>query len=429
MEHIVRQTIPQVAVNNPAVDWNPYTNQVRRSAVQDYDGPARQMKEVSASPEPDTRYEMLLGTFQALRLVDPFSPTAPTHIARVFDEGRELPEERVRRMFEQVLTSPAVPKVAALIRQRLGRRLEPFDIWYSGFKPRGTYSEAQLDEITRRRYPTPDAFAKDMPRMFRELGFSQERARFLADNIVVDPARGSGHAWGAQLRSLPAHLRTRVAVDGMDYKGYNIAIHEMGHNVEQTFSLKMMDHWLLNGVPNTAFTEALAFVFQAKDLELLGLATPGAQDEALRTLNTFWATYEIAGVALVDMAVWHWMYDHPEATKSDLKKAVIQISSDIWNKYYAPVFNRRDVVLLGIYSHMIERYLYLPDYPLGHLIAHQLEEHMRKTGVVGPEVERISRQGRIAPDLWMEAATGSAVGAESLLAATERALNELQTGR
>ena len=93
---------------------------------------------------------------------------------------------------------------------------------------------------------------------------------------MVDPARGSGHAWGAQLRTAPAHLRTRVAAAGMDYKGYNIAVHEMGHNVEQTFSLKDIDHWLLNGVPNTAFTEALAFVFQAKDLELLGLAKPDA---------------------------------------------------------------------------------------------------------------------------------------------------------
>ena len=87
----------------------------------------------------------------------------------------------------------------------------------------------------------------------------------------------------------------------MDYKGYNIAVHEMGHNVEQTFSLNEMDHCLLKGVPNTAFTEALAFVFQAKDLELLGLAAPDARSEALKTLNDFWGTYEIAGVALVDM--------------------------------------------------------------------------------------------------------------------------------
>lgn len=426
MEHIVRQSIPKAVVNNPAVDWNPYSGQVRPASVKDSAGAAPADTAVSAAPEPDTRYAVLLNGFRAIRRMDPYSPTAPTHMARMFNEARELPEERVRGMFEQVVGSPLVPRVAALIEKRLGRPLEPFDIWYAGFKPRGRYTEAQLDEITRKKYPTPEAYHRDMPRMFAALGFSPERARYLAANIVVDPARGSGHAWGAQLRSAPAHLRTRVGPNGMDYKGYNIAVHEMGHNVEQTFSLKDVDHWLLNGVPNTAFTEAIAFVFQARDLELLGLATEGAEDEALRVLNDFWAVYEIAGVALVDMSVWHWMYEHPAATPAQLKDAVIGISQRVWNQYYAPVFRKRDVVLLGIYSHMIDSYLYLPDYPIGHLIAHQLEEHMRKAGKIGPEVERVARQGRIAPDLWMQGATGAPVGPEPLLAATERALARMR---
>jgi hypothetical protein len=421
MDHIVRQTIPKAAIDNPAVDWNPFTGQVRASNVKDYDQAPPSMA-VSADPEPDTRYATMLANYQAVRKLDPYSPTAPTHMARVFEEERELPEARVRAMFERVLTSPLVPKVAALIGKRLGRPLEPFDIWYAGFKPRGTYSEAQLDAMTRAKYPTPESYHRDMPRMFEALGFSPERARYIASNIVVDPARGSGHAWGAQLKTAPAHLRTRVAAGGMDYKGYNIAVHEMGHNVEQTFSLKNVDHWLLNGVPNTAFTEALAFVFQAKDLELLGLKAPSEQEEALITLNDFWATYEIAGVALVDMAAWHWMYDHPDATPAQLKQAVIAIAQENWNRYYAPVFHQRDVTLLGIYSHMIERTLYLPDYPIGHLIAHQLEEHMKQAGKIGPEFERVALQGRIAPDLWMRGATGAPVGPEALLAATERAL-------
>ena len=420
MEHIVRQSIPGVVVNNPGVDWNPYTNEVRATDAG---------KNATNAPEPDRRYEMLLGNFRAVKKVDPYSPTAPTEIARAFDEGRELPEARVREMFERVLTSPLVPKVAALIEQRLGRPLEPFDVWYSGFRPRGAYTEAQLDEITRKRYPTPEAYHQDMPRMFEALGFSPERSKYIAGNIVVDPARGSGHAWGAQLRTAPAHLRTRVGAGGMDYKGYNIAVHEMGHNVEQTFSLEHIDHWLLNGVPNTAFTEALAFVFQAKDLELLGLAKPDPRDEAMRTLNDFWGTYEIAGVALVDMAVWHWMYEHPDATPADLKSAVVRISGETWNRYYASVFRKRDAVLLGIYSHMIERTLYLPDYPIGHLIAHQLEEHMRKVGAIGPEVERVSRQGRIAPELWMQGAVGAPVGPDGLLAATARALTDIAGAR
>ncbi len=64
----------------------------------------------------------------------------------------------------------------------------------------------------------------------------------------------------------------------MNYKGFNIAVHEMGHNVEQTLSLNDVDHALLSGVPGTAFTEALAFVFQGHDLELLGLGCPRCEE-------------------------------------------------------------------------------------------------------------------------------------------------------
>src|SRR5262249_19180172 len=319
MERIVDQTIPAVVVNNPNVDWNPYTNEVKPAAAPDSEGamPDRGPAGTglpSNSPEPNTRYVKLLGTFRASRKADPFSPTAPTLIARRFDENREIPETRVRAMLEQTLSSTLAPQVAKLIETRLGRPLEPFDIWYNGFRPRGVYTESQLDEIVAKKYPTAEAYKKDIPNLLMQLGFSKERAEYLANNIVVDPARGSGHAMGAQRRGDQAHLRTRGEKDGMNYKGFNIAVHEMGHNVEQTFTLNDVDHTLLQGVPNTAFTEALAFVFQARDLELLGLAKPDAQSRALETLNDFWQTFEIGGVALVDMAVWHWMYDHPDAT-------------------------------------------------------------------------------------------------------------------
>jgi hypothetical protein len=429
MERIVTQTIPSVVVNNPYVDWNVATNEVQRAATNDVETPPPSDLKISNDPEPNRRYAVLLNTFLAARKVDPYSPTAPTHIARRFDENREIPETRVKKVFEDVLSSPLVKEIGMMIAARLGRPLEPFDIWYNGFRPRGKYTEAQLDKIVAKKYPTAQAYKKDMPTLLVKLGFTRERARFLANNIEVDPARGSGHAWGAQLRSVPARLRTRVEQGGMNYKGFNIAVHEMGHNVEQTFSLNMIDHWLLNGVPNTAFTEALAFVFQAKDLELLGLAKPDAKSEALQNLNDFWATYEIAGVALVDMAVWHWMYDNPNATPAQLKDATVRIAKDIWNKYYAPVFNAREVVLLGIYSHMIHSFLYLPDYPLGHLIAHQIEEQVKKSGNLGKEFERMATQGRIAPDLWMMRASGLPVGAEAMIEATKRALSTLSGAR
>ena len=430
MERIVTQTIPAAAIDSPWVDWNPFANEVKATASPEPGAPpAPAGFAPSAAAEPDARYAKLLATFRAARLVDPYSPSAPTHVARRFDEDRQLPEERVKAMLEAVLTSPAFAETGRLVARRLGRPLQPFDVWYPGFRERGPYTEAQLDEITRKRYPSPEAFEKDVPRILEALGFPPERARWIASNVVVDPARGSGHAWGAGRRGDKAHLRTRVGKDGMDYKGYNIAVHELGHNVEQTISLHLVDHTLLAGVPNTAFTEAIAFVFQERDLPLLGLAKADAKGRALATLNTFWATAEIAGVALVDMAVWRWMYEHPDATPAELKEAVLAIAKETWNRFYAPVFGVRDTPILAVYSHMVDSFLYLPDYPIGHLIAFQIERHVEKTGAVGPEVERMAKQGRISPDLWMKGAVGAPVGPEALLSAAAEALAELKAAR
>jgi oligoendopeptidase F len=97
----------------------------------------------------------------------------------------------------------------------------------------------------------------------------------------------------------------------------------------------------------------------------------------------------------------------------------------VWNAYYAPVFGTWDVPLLAIYSHIIHSFLYIPDYPVGQMIAFQIERQIEKAGTLGPEVERMVLQGNIAPDLWMKGATGSPVGPEALLEATAEALKKL----
>ena len=252
--------------------------------------------------------------------------------------------------------------------------------------------------------------------MLVKLGFSRTMAAYLGGMIDVEAARGAGHAMGGAMRGQHARLRTHVEPGGMDFKGFNIALHEMGHNIEQTFSMNEVDDTLLAGVPNNAFTEALAMITQGHDLELLGVAAPDPHAEALKTLNDFWATAEIAGVALVDMAVWHWMYDHPEATPAELKAATLDAAREVWNRYYAPVFHRRDVTLLAVYSHLICEVLYLPDYPVGHMIGFQIEEQMKKAGNFGAEFERMAKFGNLAPDLWMKNATGAAGGARGPVA-------------
>jgi hypothetical protein len=424
MDRIVTQTLPAAVVNDPAVDWNPFTNEVSPAPAETLEAGAPRAR-VDPAREPDTRYARILASFRAARAADPYSPSAPTLIARKFDLEREIPEPRVVAMLEEVLGAPEIARIAGVIRARLGRPLEPFDLWYDGFQPRATQSEALLDATTRRRWPSAEAFAKDLPDTLEKLGFAPERARWLAERIAVDPARGSGHAMQAARRGDKAHLRTRVGPGGMDYKGFNIAVHELGHNVEQTFSLYGVDSTLLAGVPNTAFTEAIAFVFQARDLQVLGLPGPDAEAQRLLALDRVWDTYEIAGVALVDLGMWRWMYAHPGATPAQLREATVGIAKDVWNRWYAPVFGARDVPLLAIYSHLVSNQLYVPDYPVGRIISAQLEDHFAALPpgtAFGAEVERITTVGRIAPDLWMRQATGAPVTPRPMLEAARRAL-------
>ncbi|HKC58937.1 MAG TPA: hypothetical protein VKB92_02540 [Myxococcales bacterium] len=428
MEQIVSQTIPRAVIDDPRLDWFVDTGRVTAAPAEEIETEqmGRQGKRTAQAVaardrEEDKRYAVILEDFHAARRTDADSPLAPTEIDRRFQFDREIPEARVKDLLESIARSPLVPRVAALIRKRLGRPLEPQDVWYSGFLPRAKYPEAELSRITRAKYPTPAAYKKDIPRLLEGLGFSSEKARYFDSHIVVDPARGAGHALGSARRGDDPHLRTRVNPDGMDYKGYNIAIHEMGHNVEQICSLYEVDHTLLQGVPNTAFTEALAFTFQNRDLELLGLSKPDERTERLRVLNDFWATWEISGVALLDMAVWRWMYAHPDAGPEELRVATVGIARDLWNRYYEPVLGGKDSPLLGIYSHMVSAFLYLPDYPIGHLIAFQLEEKLRGPRF-GAEFERVASFGRVTPDLWMQHATGAPVSAEPLLRATEAAI-------
>lgn len=413
MEAIVTQTIPAAAIDSQGATWDVVTGAV--------DG-------APATRENDQRYERWLGVFHAMLGADPYDPDNPTFIDRRFKRDRELPLSDVEAMLTTLLESPMGARVASIVQQRLGRPLEPFDVWYAGFKPSASHDEAELDRLTKQRYPTAAAFAADIPRILVALGFSPEKAKFISERIAVDPSRGAGHALGMGRRDDLAHLRTHVKADGMDYKGYNIAIHELGHNVEQVFSTAAIDHTLLAGVPNNAFTEAMAFLFQARDLELLGMPAADQAAQRARVLEEFWATREIAGASLIDIRAWQWLYANREATPAQFREAVVKISRDVWNKYYASLLGSKDVVLLGVYSHLIQYGLYLPDYTIGHLIAFQIDEHFSKNpGKFGSEWERIASLGRLTPDLWMRQALGAPLSPTPLLRATEKGTGTFST--
>lgn len=414
MKRIIDQSIPEMVINNGEYQWNPADNKVLK------DG-----KEVNATPEPDRRYEMLLNNFKAIHATDAYYPALQTYSQRAFELSMEIPEQDVEKLFTSLITSPEIKQVAALIQKRLGRNLEPFDIWYDGFKARSGLNEDDLTAKTQALYPTPSAFENDLPAMLKKLGWRAERAQYIASKIQVDPARGSGHAAGAYMKGDKARLRTRIADKGMNYKGYNIAVHEFGHNVEQTLDLYDIDYYMLQGVPNTAFTEALAFLFQKRDLDLLGVKDNNPDKEHLAALDAIWSCYEIMGVSLVDMQVWHWLYANPMASPAQLKEAVIRISKEVWNQYYAPVFGSKDEPILAIYSHMIDNPLYLSNYPVGHLIDFQIDGFIQGKNFAS-EVDRIYTLGRLTPQAWMQGAVGTPIAIEPMLKAVDEALNVIK---
>ena len=414
MLRIIRQEIPQCVINNDQLLWCPQTNRLEMRG-----------DEVRGEREPDTRYQQIINIFHAAQQIDAHRSDAPSHVQRTFNEDLEIPMLEIEALFTQLIESDEIKQVAQIIRERLGRELRPYDIWYDGFKSRSNISEDILTEQTQKRYPDAKAFEKDMPRMLMDLGFAKDKAQEVASHIVVEAARGSGHARPCVGREQPARLRTRVGNKGMDYKGYNIAVHEFGHNVEEVISLYDIDYYTLAGIPNTGFTEASAFLFQERDMLLLDKKAKGNQAKSDEVFDMIWGMYEIMGVSLVDMRMWQWLYANPNATAADLRIAVVQIASEVWNQYYAPVLGEKDSPLLGIYSHMVGYALYLPAYPIGNLVQYQLEEHLAQCTSAeewAKEYTRIYQQGRLTPDAWMRGAVGEAMSVEPILKAVREAI-------
>jgi len=414
MKHIINQTIPEAIINSGDYDWNPIENKTYKEG-----------NEVHLAAEPFTRYQQILNNFNANKATDEYYADYNTFIKRSFAGSKEIPQEEVEKLFDEYLSSPVFKEVGALIQKRLGRDLKPYDIWYDGFKARSSYSEEMLNGITQKKYPNAKALEADLGNILKKLGWEKKRAEFIASKVSVDAARGSGHAWGAQMKAEKAHLRTRISGKGMDYKGYNIAVHEFGHNVEQTISMHDVDYYMINGVPNTAFTEALAFIFQKRDLQLLGFKNDDANKEYLQNLDLSWSVFEIMGVSMVDMKVWKWLYANPNATAEELEVATVNIANEVWNTYFAEIYGIKDQPILAVYSHMIASPLYLANYSFGHLIDFQIEQYLKDKDF-SDEVDRIWSIGRVTPQIWMQKATNEDISINPMIEATQEALKHIK---
>jgi hypothetical protein len=410
MLRIINQEIPKEVINAPGNDYCPTNNKFFK------DG-----RETAFEREKDVRYAFLLDVFRSARAADKYSPLYPDAIKRAFDQNLEMTFEEVETIFTTFLSAPVSRKIGEYISKRLGRPLQPYDIWYDGFKTRSSISEEELSAKTAKLFPNAAALEKQLPNILQLLGYPKDRAEEICRYVAVDAARGSGHAMGASMKDDVSRLRVRVPETGLNYNGFNIAMHEFGHNVEQTVSLYDVENYLNSGIPNTAFTEALAFIFQKRDLDVLGFKENNPEKSRLTILDNYWNAFEIMGVALVDMYAWKWMYANPEAKPDELKAALIDIAKDVWNKYYAPIFEVKDSPVLAIYSHMISYPLYLAAYPVGHLIEFQLEQHLEGKDFA-KEIDRIFSIGHCAPNVWMTKATGTKLSVEPFIKAATDAV-------
>ncbi len=412
--HIIYQTIPQCMIGETDFYWEPEANRV---FIREGD----QYIETDFTPEADRRYQVLHHSMISKMRKDVMYPEGSSYLTRTF-ENRQLSEEKIIALLESVVASPEKAVVARMIEERLGRKIEPFDIWYSGFQSHANMSMDELDAIIRKKYPTPMAFQEDIPQILRRIGFPDSQADFIGEHVVVDPVPSGGHANGPQMKGAKAHLRTRFEPYGLNYKGYRIGMHEIGHTIEQNVSMYMSDFYFLKGIPSSPFTEAMADLIAYRDMAGLGVSPSYSQEEReLNAISTFWFVCEMGAEALHEIKVWHWLYDHPDATVDELKKATLNLAREIWNDYFAEIFGVEDIPIFAIYNHFISGALYLHSYPLGNIVLMQLEEYFEGRDFAA-EMIRMCTIGNLTPDLWMIQATGKPLSSEPLLNSLRKAL-------
>lgn len=402
MSRAIDGTIPESVMNRTSkADWNCQDNTIGGVAV----GSADTMGPV--------RYERWLSQFALAREIDAYYPEHPTAIARKFDLAREMSVTSVEQLLVDLLEHPVRIQLAAFLRQRLGRPLEPFDIYFDDIAEARPSSE--LNAAVRARFPDEKAFQAALPGVLADLGFSKTDAQFLGSRIQVEIARGSGHAMRPLLPEYNAWLRTSRLKDELGWDGFDTAMHELGHNLEQLCSTNFAPRPSLRNVPNTACTEAFAFLYQSLGKKVLGIESPGGEQRtfAIDCMQTMLAACQIAGPSLLELEVWRWMYSHPGATADQLRTEVLAIAARIWARYYERDFGHDPYHLLAAYQHMIAHPLYLADYTLGHVMSHQIRSFMRGKQVAA-ETMRITSIGRFTPDLWMRKAVGSPVSCASL---------------
>ncbi len=409
MQRVVDGEIPADVLSTPNAEWN-----IPRGTIR-LNGKSRRAQGHGA-----LRWQKFHKVWRVHRKLDPYR-----HYGNLIDNkflgARELPEETVVDILTSITASPLAERVAACLRDHLGRDLEPFDVYNKRFARHGK-AKTPLGYDVRKRFPTADSLHEAIADILVKLGWRKERARWIQSKIRVDNGRSAGHAWPPAYDTDQQLLRVRVDKRGCDEINFETYMHELGHCVEGVLSSYEMDYKVLWGVPNTAFTEGFAFTFQDRTDQILGRRTRKSLDAD--TLERFWQPFEIAGAALTEIRLYHWLYAHPEATPTRIMKAARAIGDEVWDEYYARIFGPNGHGLMSVYSHMLWGDFYLAEYPLGYVIAYQVRKHLEGKPLAG-EMERMCQLGSIYPQEWMRQAVGQKISAAPLLSDTEAALKRL----
>ncbi len=415
LEHIVLGTVPKQFLSDTTTRWNPWTNTLILAGS-------------SQSAKPDTtlegpvRYAGFRSIFLNRSSEDLNYPPGSTVITRTFNSQNSEPAE-VEKIIRELLSDPAITEAGKLIQKRLGRPLEPFDIWYSGFQEQSLYPADQLDSITMARYPDPISLQKDLPSILQKMGFPEKEAQHIGDMTIVRPVVSGGYTDAPSMRGEKALMTTMFSATGLDYKSYRVAMHELGHAVCMVYTADGADPFILADVPSGGITEGFAEFMAYKNIEGLGLkASSPIEKGHLLALASLWYLVDMGGQALTEIETWKWIYTHPNASATELQKAILTITADIWNQYFSKVFNGiRDQHILSIYNHYITGSLYLFNYFLGNVVSYQLFDAC-KTADMATLLRNACKEGNTLPEIWMEKAVGKPISIKPITQASEQAV-------
>ena len=391
-------------------------------AEQKWDPAANTIDGVAYEGEDLARYEHWLAQFRVQQELDPYHPKHPTVLGRRFDLQREIPETEVVALIETLLDSAARNDLLDVVEAKLGRPLEAHDVYFEELGD--DRPSRELDAIVAARFPDEDAFDAALPEVLRGLGFGEDQAEFLGTRIDVEIARGAGHAVRPALPEFHSWLRTNRLPDTLGWDGFDTGMHELGHCLEQVISTHR-PRPALRGVPNTACTEAFAFLYQHQARAVLGIAESGDRAGDIAAATSMLNACQIAGPALLEIRIWRWLYEHPEATPAQLRDEVVAEAGRVWDRFFRDRYGDDPYHLMAAYEHSVAYPLYLADYVIGLVMAQQIRTFVEGRDL-SEETLRICGIGRVTPDAWMREAVGSGLDASPLLDRVSAAAQRLR---